>query len=193
MAFARLLSAFVLGITSGCILLLLTKVKQDNLLVHRSLIFDSTRNEHLQKSLKKMSQKGSFKGFVHEFSRYMRFSTPFFLIATTIAAAITVFISPEFIKQLLGSQNRFSILIATLMSIPLYLCGGNTIPFIHELVKSGMTQGAALAFFIAGPATKISNISFLTSILGIRGVVYFLTLTIGASLLFGYWYNANIF
>jgi uncharacterized membrane protein YraQ (UPF0718 family) len=119
----------------------------------------------------------------------MRFSTPWFLVAMTIAALIDVYVPRTMVQHLVGSKNIFSVPIAAALSIPLYICGGNTIPFVHELVGSGMDRGAALAFFIAGPATKISNITFLSSILGVRGMAFFLTITLGAAVLFGYWYG----
>jgi uncharacterized protein len=190
MAFARLFSALLLGIIGGCCIWTLCRMKKESLLVSASLTFsyDKGGNGHgctSESSIK----KGSIKGFFREFYHFLRFSLPYFLIAIVIAVAIEVLVPKAIVRDLLGSHNPFSVVIATLLSIPLYVCGGNTIPFIHELVNSGMNRGAALAFFIAGPATKISNITFLTSMLGVRGVKFFLMITIGAAYVLGYCYG----
>ena len=100
-----------------------------------------------------------------------------------------MFVPQTIVRNMLGSKNPFSVVFAAGLSIPLYLCGGNTVPFIHELVNAGMNHGAALAFFIAGPATKISNVTFLSSILGVRGIIFFLTITLSASIAIGYFYG----
>jgi uncharacterized membrane protein YraQ (UPF0718 family) len=52
-----------------------------------------------------------------------------------------------------------------LLGIPLYACGGGTIPLIHALMGKGMSTGAALAFFIVGPATRIAPLVALSTII----------------------------
>lgn len=188
MAFARLFSALALGIAGGAVIWMLGRINRSSLLVGTSILFtEADRSGPAAKS--RLVGRGSFKGFCREFIHFIRFSAPWFLVAMTIAALIEVFVPRTLVQHLVGSKNIFSVPIAAALSIPLYICGGNTIPFVHELVNSGMDRGAALAFFIAGPATKISNITFLSSILGVRGVAFFLTITLGAAVLFGYWYG----
>jgi uncharacterized membrane protein YraQ (UPF0718 family) len=193
MAFARLFSALLLGVTGGCIIWSLGRFKRESVLNVDSLA--RARNGHARGTLlpESLRKKGSFSGFCREFIHYIRFSAPYFLIAVVLAALIQAFVPVYAVEKVLGLQNPFSVIIASALSIPLYLCGGNTIPFVHELVNSGMSKGAALAFFIAGPAMKISNITFLSSLLGVRGVTFFLTITLAASIAFGYWYGLTKF
>jgi len=189
MAFARLFSALLLGITGGCIILILSRMNKEALLVPVTLLMPSGDGRGHGKAKNMVPLKGSIKGFLREFTHFLRFSTPYFLLAIVISVAIEMFIPPSVVEGLLGSGNPFSVVIAAVLSVPLYLCGGNTIPFIHELVNSGMNRGAALTFFIAGPATKISNITFLSSILGVRGISFFLAITLSAAVIMGYWYG----
>jgi len=62
------------------------------------------------------------------------------------------------------------VLFATTLSIPLYACGGGVIPLINAWLHAGMGRGDALAFMLAGPATKINSLSAVKMIL--RGRVF---------------------
>ena len=53
----------------------------------------------------------------------------------------------------------------------------------------GMGQGAALAFFITGPATKISTIVSLNAVLRRKTAVVYLAVTLIGGILFGYCYS----
>lgn len=183
MAFARLAGAIALGISSGFIIWFLGRVKKDQLIVPQSFVVSKTNTDGICSSRMKK------RGFVTEFIHFLRFSSPYFFLAIIISVVIEMFVPQTIVRNMLGSKNPFSVVFAAGLSIPLYLCGGNTVPFIHELVNAGMNHGAALAFFIAGPATKISNITFLSSILGVRGIIFFLTITLSASIAIGYFYG----
>lgn len=52
--------------------------------------------------------------------------------------------------------------------LPLYVCGGGTIPLLQGWMASGMSVGSATAFMITGPATKITNLGAVKIVLGIK-------------------------
>lgn len=58
--------------------------------------------------------------------------------------------------------------MAATIGVPLYACGGGTIPLLQQWLVSGMSMGSAAAFMITGPATKITNLGALKIVLGIR-------------------------
>lgn len=58
--------------------------------------------------------------------------------------------------------------MAATIGVPLYACGGGTIPLLQQWLSSGMSMGSASAFMITGPATKITNLGALKIVLGIR-------------------------
>lgn len=58
--------------------------------------------------------------------------------------------------------------MAATIGVPLYACGGGTIPILQEWLWSGMSMGSAAAFMITGPATKITNLGALKIVLGIK-------------------------
>ena len=70
-----------------------------------------------------------------------------------------------------------STLVAIGMGVPLYTCGGSAIPFMQTLMQLGMNKGATLAFFLAGPATKMETLYAFKTMLGTRVLMFFLVLT----------------
>lgn len=64
--------------------------------------------------------------------------------------------------------------MAATIGVPLYACGGGTIPLLQEWLWSGMSVGSAAAFMLTGPATKITNLGALKIVLGFRRFVLYL-------------------
>lgn len=76
-------------------------------------------------------------------------------------------------------------LMAATIGVPLYACGGGTIPLLQQWLVSGMSMGSAAAFMVTGPATKITNLGALKIVLGIRRFVLYLAFVMAFSLLTG--------
>jgi uncharacterized membrane protein YraQ (UPF0718 family) len=75
--------------------------------------------------------------------------------------------------------------MAATVGVPLYVCGGGTIPLLMAWLDSGMSMGAAAAFMITGPATKITNLGAVKIVLGIRNYILYLLFVILSALLSG--------
>ena len=83
--------------------------------------------------------------------------------------------------------------MASTVGVPLYVCGGGTIPILKMWLANGMSLGSAAAFMITGPATKITNLGALKVVLGIRHFVYYWLYVILFSVLCGLLVNILIF
>lgn len=68
--------------------------------------------------------------------------------------------------------------MAASLGIPVYVCGGGTIPLLLAWLDAGMSPGSAVAFMITGPATKITNLSAVKIILGIRNFSFYIAFNI---------------
>ena len=117
------------------------------------------------------------------------FILKYFLMALFLAGAVQTFIRPQWIAALLGGRGFHSVLLGGLLGIPLYVCGGGTIALIGVLVSMGMGQGAALAFFITGPATKISTIVSLNAVVRRNVALLYLGVTLIGGVIIGYSYS----
>lgn len=62
-----------------------------------------------------------------------------------------------------------------LAGIPFYVCGGGAIPLMASWLQLGMSAGAIIAFTITGAGTKITNLSALKMVLGMRHFLCYIT------------------
>lgn len=69
---------------------------------------------------------------------------------------------------LFGGNEAWGVLMAATIGVPLYACGGGTIPLLQQWLWEGMSVGGAASFMLMGPATKITNLGALKIILGTK-------------------------
>lgn len=87
----------------------------------------------------------------------------YFIIAVLLAAVIKIMVPADYIARFLGQDTFLSVLLTTRAGIPFFVCGGAAIAVVQQLEELGMGKGAMLAFFISGPATKISTLILIHS------------------------------
>ena len=68
-------------------------------------------------------------------------------------------IPASWVTAIFGSGNAYSVPLAATLSLPLYINTEASLPLIRALLEAGMSQGAALAFLIAGSGTSIGAIA----------------------------------
>jgi hypothetical protein len=118
-----------------------------------------------------------------------KFIVKIFGISLLLSAAIKALVSPQFINSALGDKGQASVLVAMVLGIPFYQCGGASIPIMQALYELGMSPGAILAFFISGPATKLPAIYAFREGFGLRFLAVFLAYTLAGAFLAGVAFN----
>ena len=84
-----------------------------------------------------------------------------------------------------GGNEAFGVLMAATVGVPLYTCGGGTIPLLQAWLMDGMSMGSAAAFMITGPSTKITNLGALKIVLGLKNFVIYIGFVMAFSFLTG--------
>jgi uncharacterized membrane protein YraQ (UPF0718 family) len=79
--------------------------------------------------------------------------------------------------------------MAATVGVPLYACGGGTIPLLQQWLYSGMSIGSAASFMLTGPATKITNLGALKIVLGIKHFILYIAYVMIFSLICGFCVN----
>ena len=101
----------------------------------------------------------------------------YFLVGIMLSALFQRYVPTEVMTSLFGGNEAFGVLMAATIGVPLYACGGGTIPLLQAWLHNGMSMGSAAAFMITGPATKITNLGALKIVLGIRRFILYVTFT----------------
>lgn len=86
---------------------------------------------------------------------------------------------------LFGGNQAWGILMAATVGVPLYACGGGTIPLLQNWLSEGMSLGSASAFMITGPATKITNLGALKIVFGLKRFFLYIAFVVVFSFLSG--------
>jgi len=117
--------------------------------------------------------------------RNLRATGPAFLFGIALSALFQRYVPADTMAVLFGRQRGFGLLMAATVGVPLYVCGGGTIPLLASWMGNGMSLGSASAFMITGPAMKITNLGAVKIILGLKYFVLYITSAILFALLTG--------
>jgi hypothetical protein len=125
-----------------------------------------------------------FLRFIKNAGRNIRTTSVYFLIGIALSSIFQRYVPADAFAHLFGSSNRgFGILMAATIGVPLYMCGGGTIPLIIAWLDHGMSMGSATAFMITGPATKITNLGAVKMVLGRKHFIIYLVFALAFALL----------
>ena len=98
----------------------------------------------------------------------------YFLFGVLLSALFQRDVPADFITSLFGGNEAFGVLMAAAIGVPLYACGGGTIPLLQQWLFEGMSVGSAVSFMLTGPATKITNLGALKIVLGAEHFLMYL-------------------
>jgi len=116
--------------------------------------------------------------FLKNIIRNIKATGVYFLIGIILSVLFQRYVPADAFADLFRNQRGFGVLMAATLGVPLYVCGGGTIPLLAEWLQSGMSMGAATAFMITGPATKITNLGAIKIVLGMKRFILYLVYVI---------------
>ncbi len=108
-----------------------------------------------------------------------------FVVGVALAAILQVFVPPQWVANLLGEGRRTGVVLAGILGIPLYTCGGAAVPVLSGLTATGMNAGSALAFLLSGPATRVTALAAMGSLLNRRALIVYVVYVIAAAVILG--------
>ncbi len=158
----RLISCFIMAITAG--LLVRWCFKEQEFFNFTGFAEGSSRDIHPNLIVRYLKNVG----------RNLKITLPYFLVGILLAALFSIHLPQQEFADLFGKDNALGVLFAATLGVPLYMCGGGTIPILVSWLASGMSLGSAAAFMLSGPATKITNLAALKAVLGLRNFILYL-------------------
>jgi uncharacterized membrane protein YraQ (UPF0718 family) len=182
-ALAQLLSVGILSLAVG---VTASRWKPLTLLNQRTLVANPASNEC---EIGETGSPFSWSRFLSQVVSLTESVGLYFVVGIVIAAAIEVFVPSAWVVKLLGKEHWYSVLVAGSLGVPFYACGGGAIPWIKVLLDEGMSRGAALAFFLAGPATRVTALAALATVLSRRALVLYVAFVLVGAVGLGYVFN----
>ena len=118
--------------------------------------------------------------------RNIKATALWFLVGILLSALFQRYVPADSFVALFGESNEgFGVLMAATVGVPLYACGGGTIPLLIQWLNDGMSMGSAAAFMLTGPSTKITNLGALKIVLGVKRFMVYLAFVMAFSLATG--------
>ena len=114
---------------------------------------------------------------------------PYILIGVGIGAFIHGVIPQTWIESTLGSNNPFSVLMATLVGIPMYADIFGTLPIAEALVAKGVGIGTVLAFMMAVTALSLPSLIMIKKVIKMELLITFVTIITVGIVIMGYAFN----
>lgn len=112
------------------------------------------------------------------------------LIGVGIGALIHNWIPQSVIENVIGSNNPFAVLLATLIGIPMYADIFGTLPIAEALFAKGVGIGTILAFMMAVTALSLPSIIMLSKVVKPKLLAIFVGIVSVGILIIGYLFNA---
>ena len=169
----RFISCFLCGITAGLLVRIFFKNKKFFNFSGFTAPADKEENQNI------------FLRLLFSFGRNVKATGLFFLIGIALSALFQRYVPAELFARLFGSNRGLGLLMAATVGVPLYVCGGGTIPLLQTWLQNGMSMGSAAAFMITGPAAKITNLGALKIVLDIKHFFLYLLFAVVFALVSG--------
>lgn len=169
----RIASCFLCGIAAG----LLIRIFYRNKTFFNFKGFEEPKSRDTDPNI--------FLRFVKNLGRNVKATGLYFLFGIALSALFQRYVPQDMMTGLFGGNEAWGVLMAATIGVPLYACGGGTIPLLQAWLSDGMSMGSAAAFMITGPATKITNLGAVKIILGVKRFMLYLAFVMVSALITG--------
>ena len=116
--------------------------------------------------------------YLKNFGRNVKATGLYFFLGVLLSALFQRYVPQDAVTAAFGGNQAWGVLMAATVGVPLYACGGGTIPLLRQWLAQGMSMGSTAAFMITGPATKITNLGALKIVLGAKRFIAYILFTI---------------
>ncbi len=115
---------------------------------------------------------------------------PYILIGVGIGALIHNVVPQEWVEMILGNDNPFAVILATLVGVPMYADIFGTIPVAESLLFKGAGLGTILSFMMAVTTLSLPSMIMLKKAVKSRLLAAFIAICVVGIILVGYFFNA---
>lgn len=117
----------------------------------------------------------------------------YILIGVALGAFIHNWVPQDMILAILGADNAFAVLLATVIGIPIYADLFGAIPIAEALYLAGVPAGTILALMMAITALSLPSLIMLSKVLQPKLLGAFISIVAMGIILIGYGFNAIAF
>ena len=136
-----------------------------------------------------LTNRDRFKYSLEQVNATLKKVFPYILIGVGIGAFIHNWIPQTWIEVILGSNNPFSVILATIVGIPIYADIFGTIPVAEALFTKGAQLGSILSFMMAVTTLSIPSLLMLRKAVKMKLLLLFIGICTVGIIIVGYLFN----
>ncbi|MEJ5229634.1 MAG: permease [Pseudothermotoga sp.] len=133
--------------------------------------------------------KDETKAWLMETWDFAKKILPYLFAGVFLAGVITKALPQNVVVALLGKNNVFSTLIASVIGSLMYFATLTEVPIIQALTNLGMAKGPTLALLMAGNTLSLPSMIVITKLLGKKKAFTYFSLVVIFSTIFGMVYG----
>lgn len=110
---------------------------------------------------------------------------PYVLLGALISGISAAYLPANLVAEYVGGDSVFSIVVAAVIGVPLYLRIEMAIPLLKVLIVKGMGIGPAMALIIGGTGASLPEIAIVSSLLKPKAVIAFVSIILTTAIIGG--------
>jgi len=114
---------------------------------------------------------------------------PWLLVALGFGAALHGFVPQGFFERWFAGTGAWTVPLAALAGLPLYVSANATVPLLEAFVAKGVPLGTALAFLLSAVGVSFPELVMLRSVMTVRLLVVFSTVVLVGTTIIGWVFN----
>ena len=111
------------------------------------------------------------------------------ILGVGIGALIHNWIPQELVEKLIGNNNKFAVLVSTILGMPMYADIFGTIPIAEALFLKGAGIGTILSFMMAVTALSLPSVIMLSKVVKTKLLTIFVLIVGIGIITIGYFFN----
>lgn len=139
----RIISCFLCGIAAGMLVHYLYRDKP---------FFDFSGFEEPKS---KDTNPNLLLRYLENLWRNLKATGLYFLFGILLSALFQRYVPGEIMTEFFGGNEAWGVLMAATIGVPLYACGGGTIPLLQAWLLDGMSIGSAASFMLTAPPQRL--------------------------------------
>ncbi|HTJ78988.1 MAG TPA: permease [Rariglobus sp.] len=110
--------------------------------------------------------------------------------ALLLGAGMHGFVPEGFLGRMMAGTGAWSVPLASLCGLPLYVSANATVPLLEAFVAKGVPLGTAMAFILSAVGVSLPELTLLRGLMSVRLLVIFSGIVLTGTTLIGWIFNA---
>lgn len=154
-------------------------------------VADFIRNANaINSDAEKLTVKERVEFAAEQVSSTFRKVFVYILIGVAVGAVIHNWIPETWVEKVLGADNPFGVILATLLGVPMYADIFGTIPVAEALLYKGAKLGTVLSFMMAVTTLSLPSMIMLKKAVSSKLLAVFIAACVIGIIIVGYFFNA---